>query len=314
MKYYYLTLFIFLFLACKNDKAKSSQNDSLDNSRDKLTTLKHQTALGTYKYSIVEEIDTSYQKLKRIFNNNENVGIVSELNHTKNAKTVGLDLNPTQVIFFGNPKLGTPLMQANPLTGLDLPQKMLFLKDESGSQIQYTDMAYLDKRYALENHQNLSKIDNTLEMLVQKIASTTSVEHTAFETSKHQGIISKKSTHDFKTTLDNLMTVLQNHKALKIIATLDHQENAKKVGMKLMPSFLVVFGNPKMGSPLMQSQQSIALDLPQKMLVWKNADDEVYLSYNDIYFVQQRHQLKEHDDILKKISEAIDKISSEVTM
>ena len=110
------------------------------------------------------------------------------------------------------------------------------------------------------------------------------------------------------------MTVLQNHKALKIIATLDHQSNAKKAGMELMPNFLVVFGNPKMGSPLMQSQQSIALDLPQKMLVWKNADDEVYVSYNDIYFVQERHQLKGHEDILKKISEALDKISSEITM
>ena len=314
MKYFYLTLSIFLFLACKNDKAKSSQHDSPDNSKDKLTTLKHQTALGTYEYSIAEEIDTSYQKLKRIFNNNQNVDVVSELNHAKNAKSIGIDLNPTQVIFFGNPKLGTPLMQANPLTGLDLPQKMLFLKDESGSQILYTDMAYLNKRYALENHQKLSKIDNTLEMLVQKIANTKTVEHTAFEVSKHEGIVSKKSAHDFKTTIDNLMTVLQNHKALKIIATLDHQANAKKVGMELMPSFLVVFGNPKMGSPLMQSQQNIALDLPQKMLVWKNADDEVYVSYNDIYFVQERHQLKGHEDILKKISEALDKISSKVTM
>ena len=64
MKYFYLTLSIFLFLACKNDKAKSSQHDSPDNPKDKLTTLKHQTTLGTYEYSIAEEIDTSYQKLK----------------------------------------------------------------------------------------------------------------------------------------------------------------------------------------------------------------------------------------------------------
>ena len=313
MKFIHLILCVSLLIACKKDKEASIKENKLEETQNDFKTKTDIKALGTYAFSTAEDIETTYKKLKSILTQNKNVGIVAELNHTKNAKSVGINLNPTQAIFFGNPKLGTPLMQVNPLTGLDLPQKMLFLENERSNQIVYNDMAYLNQRYALDNHPNLTTINNTLESLVKKISGASSVEHKAFEISENQGIITKKSAQDFDTTLDKLMSLLQNHEALKVIATLDHQANAKKVDMELAPSFLVVFGNPKMGSPLMQTTQSIALDLPQKMLVWENANGDVFVSYNNIYFIQERYQLKGHEDILKNISSALDKISSKVT-
>jgi len=301
-------------MACKNDKTKSSQSETAEKIQNKVKSTTKPAVSGVYTYNVTVDMEVAYENLKNIFDKNKNVGVVAEINHAQNAKSVGVNLIPTQAIFFGNPKLGTPLMQANPLVGLDLPQKMLFFKNENGNQILYNDIAYLNQRYALANHPNLTTISNTLESLVQKIGEDSSVEHKTSEISKHQGIVTKKSAQNFNTTLNKLMSLLRNHKALKVIATLDHQSNAKKADMELTPSFLVVFGNPEMGSPLMQTTQSIALDLPQKILVWENAEDEVFVSYNDIYFIQKRHQLEGHKDILKKISSALDKISSEITM
>ena len=312
MKLFYLMLSVIFFVGCKNDKPKTENEAPVEKTEKNLKSTAEQTAFGIYTFTNVNDINEAYAKLKGIFDKNSSVGVVAELDHAKNAKSVGLELNPTRAIFFGNPNLGTPLMQVNPLTGLDLPQKIVFMQIGNENKILYNDMEYLNQRYALDGHKNLGVISNTLKTLVSKSSGSTTVEHKVFEVSKHQGIITKKSNHNYKTTLDKLLTLLQNHKALKVIAKLDHQANAKKAGLELTPSYLVVFGNPKMGSPLMQSQQSLALDLPQKMLVWENAEGEVFVSYNDIYFLQKRHQIEGHKKILKKISGALDKISSSV--
>ena len=74
--------------------------------------------------------EESYTALQSSIAANENIGIVAEVNHAMNAQSVELSLNPTQIIFFGNPNLGTPLMQENQLTGLDLPQKILVYQND----------------------------------------------------------------------------------------------------------------------------------------------------------------------------------------
>uniref|UniRef100_UPI0035932980 DUF302 domain-containing protein n=1 Tax=Persicitalea sp. TaxID=3100273 RepID=UPI0035932980 len=72
-----------------------------------------------------QDFDATYNSLQSALKSNPDISIVAEVNHTANAKSVNLELRPTRVILFGNPTIGTPLMQANQLAGLDLPQKML---------------------------------------------------------------------------------------------------------------------------------------------------------------------------------------------
>lgn len=297
--------------SCKNDKSKQEPKTSPEASQDSMTL---QAPKGSYVYNDVKDLDNAYAQLKSIFENNRSIGIVAEIDHSENAKKANIKLSPTKAIFFGNPHLGTPLMQVNPLTGLDLPQKIIFLQSNDGeNQMMYNAVDYLNQRYGLDNHQNLATIANTLKTLVEKTSGSSSFEHIPFEVAKHQGIITKKSHFNFETTIDKLLTIVNNQKNLKLIATLDHQANAQSVGLELSPAYLVVFGNPKLGSPLMKTQQSIALDLPQKMLVWEDENGEVFVSYNDIYFLKNRHLLQGQDDVLEKISDALDKISSNVT-
>jgi len=312
MKLINFILVLCLVISCKKNKPNPEDKTNSTPKQETVENVETQNSMGIYSYSNVENINQSYKQLKNIFDNNKSVSVLAELNHTENAKSVGLDLNPTKAIFFGNPNLGTPLMQINPLAGLDLPQKIVFLNDGNKNRIIYNDMTYLNDRYQLNNHQNITVINNTLKALVQKSSGSTSFEQIPMEVSKHQGIITKKSKHNFDKTLSKLLSILENHKALKVIAKLNHQNNAKKAGLEMTPSYLVVFGNPKMGSPLMQDNQNLALDLPQKMLIWEDKDGQVSLSYNDIYFIAERHQLTQNKGILDKISGALDNISTSV--
>jgi uncharacterized protein (DUF302 family) len=94
------------------------------------------------------------------------------------------------------------------------------------------------------------------------------------------GLISVKSSHDVKVTADRLENILKQ-KGMTVFNRINHSAGAQKVGKKLRPTELVVFGNPKVGTPLMQCNQSVAIDLPQKALIWQDDKGQVWLSYND---------------------------------
>lgn len=89
------------------------------------------------------------------------------------------------------------------------------------------------------------------------------------------------------------------------VATIDHAANAASVGESLRPTTLLIFGNPGVGTPLMQERQSVGIDLPQKLLVWESANGEVNVTYNDPEGIADRHGLEKQDDRIEKIDEAL---------
>ncbi len=118
------------------------------------------------------------------------------------------------------------------------------------------------------------------------------------------GVISVKSHHSVGKTLDKLEGILKA-KGFKIIARINHGAAAGGVGVKLRDTELLIFGNPKAGSPLMVCQQSVALDLPQKALATEDASGDVWLSYNDPDYLKSRHHIKGCDAQLTKITGAL---------
>ncbi|MFD2564215.1 DUF302 domain-containing protein [Aquimarina rubra] len=130
------------------------------------------------------------------------------------------------------------------------------------------------------------------------------------ETAAKEGIVTKESTKSFEETYSTLIEVISNNPNLKIIAELDHQANAASVGLELRPTRIVMFGNPKLGTPLMQNAQTTGLDLPQKIMVWQDEQNVVRISYNDPQYLQQRHEIGGTQEVLNKISAALDKITS----
>jgi uncharacterized protein (DUF302 family) len=102
------------------------------------------------------------------------------------------------------------------------------------------------------------------------------------------GLITLPSAHGAKETMDRLAADVKA-KGLTVFARIDHAAGAEDVGMALRPTELLVFGNARGGTPLMQANQTIGIDLPLKALVWEDAGGEVWLSYNEPSWLAQRH-------------------------
>ena len=107
------------------------------------------------------------------------------------------------------------------------------------------------------------------------------------------GIVNTQSRHAFDETIAKLTSLLQA-RGITLFALLDHSGEAAKVGMRMRPTKLFIFGNPRAGTPLMVASPSIALDLPLKILVSEDGDGKVWLSYNAAAFLEERHHLP-HD-------------------
>jgi uncharacterized protein (DUF302 family)/uncharacterized membrane protein YidH (DUF202 family) len=105
-----------------------------------------------------------------------------------------------------------------------------------------------------------------------------------------QGIADKLSQHSVEQTVEKLKSMLQA-KGGTLFALVDHSGEAEKVGMKMRPTKLLIFGSPKAGTPLMLAAPSIAIDLPLKILVWEDAQQKVWISYNSPEYLRQRHNL-----------------------
>lgn len=109
-------------------------------------------------------------------------------------------------------------------------------------------------------------------------------------TKKKNGIVNVPSNHSVDETVQRVKTILQS-KGITLFAFVDHSGEAEKVGMKMRPTKLLIFGSPKAGTPLMLAAPSIAIDLPLKILVWEDADGKVWLSYNSPEYLAERHGL-----------------------
>lgn len=119
-----------------------------------------------------------------------------------------------------------------------------------------------------------------------------------------EGMVRVKSAHDVATTADRLAGLVER-KGLTLFARVDHAAGARGAGLALRPTELLIFGNPKVGTPLMQCRQEVALDLPQKALVWQDAEGQVWIGYNAPAYLAERHAIAGCDGVLEKIQGAL---------
>lgn len=104
------------------------------------------------------------------------------------------------------------------------------------------------------------------------------------------GIVNVSSRHSVDQTVEKFKKILEA-KGVKLFAVVDHSGEAERAGMRMRPTKLLIFGNPKAGTPLMIASPSIAIDLPLKVLVWEDANAQVWISYNNSAYLQARHKL-----------------------
>jgi uncharacterized protein (DUF302 family) len=120
------------------------------------------------------------------------------------------------------------------------------------------------------------------------------------------------SEYSVAETGDRLEALL-NERQLNVFNRIDHAQNAASVGRDLRETLLFIFGNPNVGTPLMQCNQSVAIDLPQKMLIWQNESEQVMLAYNDPQYLMERHHLAGCEMVIDRISQVLADLATRAT-
>lgn len=130
--------------------------------------------------------------------------------------------------------------------------------------------------------------------------------------SADDGLISVQSVNAVDATLNRFERAARD-KGMTIFARIDHAAGAAKVGQQLRPTALLIFGNPRAGTPLMQSNQTVGIDLPMKALAWLDSDGQVWLSYNDPAYLVKRHEISDRDALVEKMRKVLAELSAAAT-
>jgi uncharacterized protein (DUF302 family) len=239
---------------------------------------------------------------------NPNLRLLRTIDHAQAAAGRGAVLAPTTELFFGNPAIGTPLMQAAQTAGIDLPQKMVIWEDLFGVvRIGYNGPAYLESRHQIDGADaQLNTIAGALAGLAGAAAGT--VVEPVFDAGTvrpQAGLVTVRSERTVDEAFEAIVAALEAAAPVGIPLVLDHSQNAASVGLDLRPTRLIVFGNPSLGSTLMRTDQSIALDLPQKFLVYADEDGQTIIAYNNPYAMAQRHDVRGQGPTLERLAGAL---------
>lgn len=126
------------------------------------------------------------------------------------------------------------------------------------------------------------------------------------------GLITMKSPHSVDATLDRFEKAVKS-KGMTVFTRIDHTAGANKVDLELRPTKVLIFGNPKIGTLLMQSNQTAAIDLPLKLLAWEDESGQVWIAYNDPGYLVQRHNISDRDAVVAKMRKALGNFTAMAT-
>ncbi|MGH7003217.1 MAG: DUF302 domain-containing protein [Alphaproteobacteria bacterium] len=123
-------------------------------------------------------------------------------------------------------------------------------------------------------------------------------------------LVTKSSAHDVPATVERLEAAIKKRGAT-LVAKVDHAAAAKALGMELKPATLLIFGNPRVGTPLMQVSPTVGLDLPMRVLVWQDSAGATKIGYWAPVALERSHAIKDRETVLKTMTDALDAITAE---
>ncbi|MDT0645445.1 DUF302 domain-containing protein [Zunongwangia sp. F260] len=292
-----------VFIGCNNDDPG-----------DVLFSSDVVSVTGTRYSASNNEYDPTYSGFINAVNQNADSDIIAEVDHAANAIATGRVLNSTNTVFFTVPTYEAQILAENPLAGLDLPGKMMFYQNENSEVFAvYNSVPYVNSRYGLEASENLDEYATLLKNLANA-ATTGEVKFSADAmVGLEEGIITAESTRSFEETYNALRSAISSDENLDIVAQVDHQETAAAENVEIPTSTLILFSYPELEAQLMQESQTVALDLPQKILVWQDEEEVVHVSYNDTDYLIQRHMLTGNSEELQEIVQIFETLTAVAT-
>lgn len=264
-------------------------------------------------YSAQTAVDT----LLAAIEGNEDLQLLADIDHAAAAAQAGLELRPTRVLLFGNPRLSAPMMVVVPSAGIDLPPKILVYEDaDSTVHVAYNAPAYLRARHGGDDLDTvLERIRTASYGLASRAAGSTPTLDavSADSIAASEGMVITPSAFEVDTTYRRLRAAVEESGALTIMAEVDHRERAALINTDMNRVQVLVFGNPQLGTPLMQAAPTLGLDLPQKILVYEDNEGQVQVAYNDPFYLAGRHGLDGQRERLDQIEQALEQLVAAAT-
>jgi len=233
--------------------------------------------------------------------------VTATVDHAAAAASIGQQLRPTTVVIGGNPKAGTPLIAAAQTSAIDLPQKYLVWQAADGAvYLGYNSAEYIAARAGLDPS---NPVLGGLRMGSAALAAAaTGSDHAVTEGSATAAgpgtyLVEKTSDTTVAKAIDRY-TAAFVAKALKPVATVDHAAGAASIGATLRPTETTFVGNPMVGTALLQSQQTMGIDLPVRYLAWQDPAGTVHVAHPDIRVLAARHHITGLDNVLAMIDQA----------
>jgi uncharacterized protein (DUF302 family) len=134
----------------------------------------------------------------------------------------------------------------------------------------------------------------------------------AFPAQADSVFLKKESAHSVVETIDKLEAALEE-KGITVFARIDHAAGAEKAGLEMRPTLLLVFGNPKLGTPLMEADPMMGLDLPMKALAFEDESGTVWLAYTAPEALKDRHGIEGQDEVFQTMTGALDNFTDAAT-
>jgi uncharacterized protein (DUF302 family) len=224
------------------------------------------------------------------------------IDHSTAAASVDLDLAPNQVIFARPPKfLEKRLLRKSDTVGLDLPFKLLVFEDSNGAiKLSVNTLGYLIDRHRIGIKDIVLKMT---DKLIGQFGTLGEEGH---------GVVSVESLQSVDDTAQTLQDAISKNPDVSIPLVLDYKNSESKHSHKREQKsspILIVFGNPNVGTPLMQADPRIGIDLPLKFLVWKDLQGKVKVTYNDPHFIARRINLQGQEKRLDAIAKVLNKLA-----
>lgn len=219
--------------------------------------------------------------------------IVATINHSGAAAGVGLSLRDTQLVIFSDPHADALSIARSRTFGIDLPNKLLVWQNAAGKiRVTSNPVSYLAERHRVR----------LLDPLLERM------QRAQGQFDRDKGLVTVESSQSLDATVAAIRAAIQRAGLNSLL--IDHAANAKAAQISLPPTQLILFGNPRVGTPLMQDEQQIGIDLPLKFLVWASHDGRVLITYNDPAFLAKRHDIQGLEDVLAGIANTLKNLAN----
>ena len=257
------------------------------------------------------ESNSNFTETRSDLENTSVFGQRRAVSHSTNARRAGFTLDSLFLLIVKDDKAEAQLLNQNQLVGLDLPSKILISRNRvEKTFISYNNSAYYAVRYGLQFDGPLDALESKIKNAVEEVSGTIITVPNVAGIEQGSGIVTVESELDFQTVVGNAQEAIGKNENLNLLFSIDLKADALSQEVEIRPTTLLIFGNPNLGTPLMQESPGIGIDLPQKFLIWEAEDGTVNISYNDPKFIAERHGINPASETITTIGTALDTLAT----